>query len=142
MSVIRAQIVAEARSWLATPFHHQARVKGVGVDCAGVIIGTAARLGLCPDFIDERNYARTPDGRMRELLRRHLLPVPREQRLAGDVINFAWYGEPQHLGILTERNTVVHAYGTEVRGRVVETTRTGRHLDAVRGVYRFHEVAD
>jgi cell wall-associated NlpC family hydrolase len=31
---IRAAVVAEARSWLGTPFHHQGRVKAAGVDCA------------------------------------------------------------------------------------------------------------
>lgn len=29
----RLAIVEEARSWLGTPFHHHARVKGAGVDC-------------------------------------------------------------------------------------------------------------
>ena len=36
LMLIRAQrlaVVQEARSWLGTPFHHDARVKGAGVDC-------------------------------------------------------------------------------------------------------------
>jgi len=27
-------LIDEARTWLGTPYHHQPRVKGVGVDCA------------------------------------------------------------------------------------------------------------
>lgn len=35
----RAKLVTEAVSWLRTPYHHQALVKGVGVDCAMFPIG-------------------------------------------------------------------------------------------------------
>jgi NlpC/P60 family putative phage cell wall peptidase len=37
--VTREAIVAAARSWLGTPYHHQASVKGVGSDCLGLIRG-------------------------------------------------------------------------------------------------------
>jgi cell wall-associated NlpC family hydrolase len=30
----RAAVVAEARTWLRTPYHHHAAVRGVGADCA------------------------------------------------------------------------------------------------------------
>ena len=29
----RAAVVKEAESWIGTPFHHAARVKGAGIDC-------------------------------------------------------------------------------------------------------------
>src|SRR5215207_7343246 len=35
----REQIVAAARGWIGTPYHHQASVKGVGCDCLGLIRG-------------------------------------------------------------------------------------------------------
>lgn len=31
------QAVAEAITWLGTPYHHQGRVKGVGVDCGTLL---------------------------------------------------------------------------------------------------------
>ena len=34
----RAAVVAEARSWIGTPYHHAADVKGHGVDCAMLLI--------------------------------------------------------------------------------------------------------
>lgn len=37
--VTREAIVAAARSWLGTPYHHQASLKGVGSDCLGLIRG-------------------------------------------------------------------------------------------------------
>lgn len=33
----RERILDEARTWVGTPFHHKARIKGVGVDCGGLI---------------------------------------------------------------------------------------------------------
>ncbi|MBN9249774.1 MAG: hypothetical protein J0I86_04210, partial [Mesorhizobium sp.] len=33
------EIVAEALSWLGTPYRHQASSKGVGCDCLGLIRG-------------------------------------------------------------------------------------------------------
>ena len=30
------QIVTQARTWIGTPFHHQARLKGKGCDCLGL----------------------------------------------------------------------------------------------------------
>ncbi|HLN23832.1 MAG TPA: NlpC/P60 family protein [Patescibacteria group bacterium] len=44
----RAAVVAEARSWLRTPYHHMGRVKGVGVDCAMLPAEVYAACGLIP----------------------------------------------------------------------------------------------
>ena len=58
----RADVVAEARTWLGTRFHHQARTKGVGCDCAGLWIGVGRALNLVePDF-DVTGYERQPNG--------------------------------------------------------------------------------
>jgi cell wall-associated NlpC family hydrolase len=39
MTPNRDQIVAEARSWIGTPYRHQASLKGVGCDCLGLVRG-------------------------------------------------------------------------------------------------------
>ncbi len=39
MSTSRSDIVAEALSWVGTPYRHQASLKGVGCDCLGLIRG-------------------------------------------------------------------------------------------------------
>jgi cell wall-associated NlpC family hydrolase len=36
------RIVTIARTWLGTPYHHQASVKGVGCDCLGLVRGVYA----------------------------------------------------------------------------------------------------
>lgn len=44
----REAVVAEAESWVGTPYHHIARIKGVGVDCATLSGEVYARAGIVP----------------------------------------------------------------------------------------------
>lgn len=130
----REDIIAEARTWLGTPWHHQGRLKGVGADCVAVVIGVAKRFGADSGYADATDYGTQPDTRMEALLKRYLLPIRRDERQPGDVLHVAWSIIPQHVGILTADNTVIHAYG---RRGVVETTFSGRLARGLRGVYRF-----
>ncbi|HEX4079592.1 MAG TPA: hypothetical protein VHX61_12055 [Rhizomicrobium sp.] len=51
----RAAFIAEAKTWLGTPFRDQADVKGGGVDCAMLLVRAAVDTGLVPPF-DPRPY--------------------------------------------------------------------------------------
>jgi len=53
----RAAVVAEAMTWLGTPWHHRGRVKGAGVDCAQFVIAAYAGAGVITDF-DTGEYPR------------------------------------------------------------------------------------
>lgn len=108
MGVTRERFIAEARSWLGTPYQHQGRLKGVGVDCIGLLVGVAHALGL--SSADMRDYGRRPDGRLRPLLEEHLEAVPTIDAQGGDVVLFAWASVPIHVGILTAADHVIHAY--------------------------------
>lgn len=47
----REAVIAEARSWADTPFHHRARVKGEGVDCGQLSVAAyQAAEKLPPDY--------------------------------------------------------------------------------------------
>ena len=54
LTPIRSRIVATAREYLLTPFHHQGRKKGVGIDCVGLIACVGHELGIldydCTDY--------------------------------------------------------------------------------------------
>lgn len=131
----RIDIVAEARTWLDTPFHHQARLKGVGVDCVGLVIGVARSLGLiAPDF-DVAAYPRTPDGTsLMHLTDEHMTRISREAMQPGDVVVVAFAKDPQHLGILSDYRhggfSIIHAHS--ISGRVIETRLLfGTHMKFV-----------
>lgn len=51
----RAAVVREAMTWERTPYHHQGRLKGVGVDCAMLPMEVYHAAGLIPS-LDPPDY--------------------------------------------------------------------------------------
>lgn len=129
------RVVELAESCIGTPFHHQGRRPGVGLDCAGLVIWIGAQLGIGYD--DDYRYGRNPSGmKMWRLLNTHLQPVQTPE--PGDVIYIAWARVPQHLGIFAPGNKLIHSYDPH---GVIRTSLSGRHLSGVRGVFRFPGVS-
>ena len=115
----REQIVAAARAWIGTPYHHQASLKGVGCDCLGLIRGVWRELqGPEPEALP--SYTRdwgdvTGSEPLLAAARRSLVPVAVADARSGDVIVFRMQaGVAKHAGILigalpAERARFVHA---------------------------------
>lgn len=146
--VNRAAIVAAARAWLGTPFHHQARAKGVGCDCAGLIIGVGRELGLLPAGFDINGYPRTPDGvSLLQHCDEHMVPVSRQEMGLGDVIVIRWEKQPQHLGFIGDYRhgglSMIHAMGStgHKRGSVIEHRLDPTMLARFVAAYRLPGVA-
>jgi NlpC/P60 family putative phage cell wall peptidase len=119
--VTRAQIVAEARRWLGTPYRHQASCIGAGVDCLGLVRGVwRALYGAEP----ERVAPYTPDWAealgeetLLKAARRHLMEIAPGAARQGDVLLFRMaLGAPaKHAAIVTEAaggkaRRIIHAY--------------------------------
>lgn len=123
-TVTPADVVAEARTWIGTSFMHQARVRGVGVDCVGLVIGVARALGLVEPTLDITGYPRSPDGRsMLAVCDQHMRRV--DAPALGCVLVVRHEIDPQHMGIVGDYVhgglSLIHALGTrDGRGRVVE----------------------
>lgn len=119
-SLTGAAVVAAARGWLGTPFCHQGRLSGVGVDCVGLVIGVARELGLS-DF-DVTGYARSPDSDALCRLAHELMqPIPPSAARPGDVLLIAIEGRARHLAIRSELAgdpAMIHAWAPQ--RRVVE----------------------
>lgn len=119
MSGDRPEVVAAARAWLGTPYRHQARCRGAGCDCLGLVLGVWGELfGGLPEVPP----AYTPDWseaagleRLWQAAARHLVEKPRDAAAAGDVLLFRMraQGVAKHLGIQSETGAggrFVHAY--------------------------------
>lgn len=116
-----ADIIAEARTWLGTPFVHQARRRGVGVDCIGLIVGVVQGCGLPVD--DRIDYARTPHaGELARELGAQLDRIEVAEAAPGDVVLIAWRRSPMHVGWLTDypHGGLALLHATEAVGCVVE----------------------
>ena len=118
-------IVACARGYIGTRFHHQGRIRKTaahkgGMDCLGLLIGVAEELklygkdGTPLTFADERDYSHQPDtNRLRQQLEAHLYPVELSEIAAGDVVLLRVDDSPQHLAIISDgvgELGLIHAY--------------------------------
>ncbi len=118
----RAAVVAAARSWIGTPYHHAADLKGVGVDCAMLLVRVYCDLGLVDPF-DPRPYTR--DWMLHRDEERYLGFILARTRLVdapglGDVILFKIGRCFAHGGIVTMTAplTICHAFSPA--GYVIE----------------------
>lgn len=129
------RIAELARDWIGTPFVLGGRLKGVGADCAGLVIGVAREAGLLEESFDVVGYA---DGvgtdLARELLESRMDRVEGDPR-PGDVLLLTVLGNPQHLAVVDldpdgiihayrpVRKIAVHAYDEKYRRRTVSVWR-------------------
>lgn len=119
----RDQVIAEARTWIGTPWGHQGRLKGVGTDCGGVILGVGKALGVVPLDREISGYGRQPRPfLMRSYLMDLFDPIRKMDLMPGDILWLRAGEHAQHLAIYcgngAGRETMIHAPVEDV---VVET---------------------
>lgn len=160
---VEAALIEEARTWLGTPFRHQGRIRGVGCDCLGLLIGVAKALDLqgregqkLAEW-DSLAYGHFPNE---ETLWGGLSAAlyPTENLAAGCIVLMAIDGRAQHLGIVgvvnqesrirnqeknhdscfmlndSETLTLIHAYAPH--RKVVEHRLSEEWQERIVGVFR------
>lgn len=116
----RALIIAETRTWLGTPYQHQASCRGAGADCLGLVRGVfrglhGAEPEAPPAYTPDWAEVVRPDGPQVETLRdgaaRHLRPVPLGDYAQGDVLIFRMTrtAVAKHAGIYIGYGQMIHA---------------------------------
>lgn len=112
----RKAIVAEAETWIRTPWHHEARIKGHGVDCGNLLIGCLVGAGVMasfdlepypPDFMLHRD-----EERFLAIVQAHLDEIegPPEP---GDVALWRYGRCFSHGAIVIEWPEIIHALVVE-----------------------------
>ena len=111
-----ARVIAAARSWLGTPYHDQASLRGVGCDCVGLARGIWREV-VGPEPFPIPPYSRNwGETGQREVLAdgvRQMMPeVPVQLAGSGALILFRMMPRAiaKHVGILTGPDTFLHAY--------------------------------
>lgn len=110
VDVRRLALVEAARGWLLTPWHHAARVRGVGVDCAQLVnavyhaaLGTPlVEVEYSPD-----QYLHHGREALLECLDTFARPVPAAQ--PGDVVVYRFGRAMSHAGIIVDWPQIIHA---------------------------------
>lgn len=107
LSPRQRQILAAARRCLGTPFTHQGRLPGVGLDCVGLLVTVARECGFAN--IDCDDYKRRPGAKkLRDELPKSMDEIPVADAEEGDVLAF-WVRKPgnvQHVAIITDRGII------------------------------------
>lgn len=118
----RQQIVTEAREWIGTRFHHQAAIKRVGCDCAGLVRGVGIACGVYPADLmsspEAMPYKAHRPNLMTNLLKEGCdfvaMPIDFADAKPGDFVLMRFDGVARHLGILGDSQyggfTLIHAY--------------------------------
>ncbi|HEY4941648.1 MAG TPA: hypothetical protein VII56_09470 [Rhizomicrobium sp.] len=133
-------VIAVARSWIGTPYIHQASVKGAGCDCLGLLRGVWRELNgqepeepppYSPDWAES-----TVTESLYQALRRHMTQIKRADLAPGDVALFRMTrsGPAKHCGIVASqvlpltfegaRETIVTLIHARQNRRVAEETLT------------------
>lgn len=136
--IVTDDILAAARECVGTPFWHQGRQVGIGLDCAGVAVHVAQCIGI--NYFDVSGYGRIPAGGQ---LERALDEQPGLQRVfindkqPGDLLLMRFASDPQHLAIYAGE-TMIHAY--EPVGVCCEHRLSSMWAARIVRVYRFVEI--
>ena len=143
--VTREAIVAAARGWLSTPYHHQASVKGVGSDCLGLIRGIWRELygpepetmpPYTPDWGSVTGSETLLAAACRHLVKLEDVSAARP----GDVLVFRMRDEgvAKHAGILVRAHGSRPGRHPEVRAQRASKDGRAPHHDGHRGLRLVH----
>lgn len=110
----RAAVVTEALSWLRCPYHANARLKGVGVDCAQFLIAVyTTALGLKEPDVGEYAidwFLHSDDEKYLAGIAPYAVPLVAPTPCApGDLALFRFGRAIAHAGIITQWPMMVHA---------------------------------
>lgn len=110
------RVIAAARSWLGTPYHDQASLRGVGCDCLGLARGVWREV-VCPEPFPIPPYSRDwgeigPREVLAEDVRRMMIEVDPAAAEAGALVLFRMKPRAiaKHVGIISDPGSFIHAY--------------------------------
>ena len=117
--VTRGELVEAAKTWIGTPYVHRQRLKGVAADCIQFLIGVCEDLEIFPAWVDKEIGTTQYSTQWHlhnneELLIKHVELIgldekPINQMRKGDLIGFQFGNATAHLGMVENKNFMIHA---------------------------------
>lgn len=113
-AIERQKVVAEARTWIGTPYISNGCVKGAGVDCGMLLIAVYSAVRVI-DWFDPRPYP--AQWALHQRAERYLMEVERwgcevETPLMGDTVLFKFGHCWAHGAIISDWPHIIHANPT------------------------------
>lgn len=121
----RSRILDVAASWERTPFHDDARLKGVGVDCAQFVAAVYLEAEIVPTFDVPRYQAQwflhRTDERLMDFVLQYSREIDESDVLPGDLVLYRLGRAYAHAAIIVDwPNEIIHAHklsGMVIRAR-------------------------
>lgn len=119
MTCTRAELIAEAKSWLGTPYQALQSCKGAGCDCGGYCYGVWRNVGLLPAgtlpprMSPQWYLHRTDEIIVRELQRYGAVEIPLADAKPGDVLTFQYGRAQSHMAFLLPGQKVIHSFAAK-----------------------------
>lgn len=141
-NIVKAErIVAAARAWIGTPYHHQGSARGAGCDCLGLVRGVwrdvyGSEAETPPAY--SRDWAEASGVEtMLQAAARHFVKVDRAEVAPGDVVIFRLRPGyvAKHAAIVASAQTMIHAIEGAPVAEVAMSSWWRRRIAAV---FRFN----
>lgn len=116
--ITRSDVVNKAREYLGTKYAHQGRLKGVGIDCAGLLLCVGKELEIVPQDFEFVSYNRMNDGRELKRIVEIFADETTDPHYA-DICIINVMGNPQHCGFLSDKG-MIHVLDSAVEHRIDE----------------------
>ncbi|MDX1699239.1 MAG: hypothetical protein R3250_01415 [Melioribacteraceae bacterium] len=120
---------------------HQGRVKNVGCDCIGLVIGIARIFDFdkIVGFKEYKTYSKNPDkNKMKFLMNKYLQRINLNDSLPGDIFHLSFLQYPQHAVMLMPDGCIVHAH--EPDRKVIHHRLNDWWLSRVVSAYRYRGI--
>lgn len=111
----RAAIVAEAKSWIGTPYHPNGKVKGAGVNCAQFAFCVGRNAGVLgaetpePRWYTPQLAANSKEERLIAYIKAYgATEIPEGQVAPGDVVAYKSGLSHGHLAIVIDWPRIIH----------------------------------
>lgn len=127
----------KAREFIGTPFRHQGRLPGRGLDCVGLVVCAATAFGVQID--DVTDYRRTPDWtRFKGEFEKNGMNLGNryEDAVPGTVVLLREGRWQTHCAVVGEQDgerTLIHAF--ILRNKVVEERFSQDWRERIQGVF-------
>lgn len=134
------RVVAEARSWLGTKYHHHADIKGSGVDCAMFLVRVYVDSGLVPPF-DPRPYPpyfymHSSEQKYMNWVEKYGHPV--DEGEPADVALFQFGKAISHGGVYIGDDYMIHAFQQAGSVVISEIQRSPMLAKRFKGFWRIN----
>ena len=134
----RARIVLAAKECIGTPWHHQQRQLGVGMDCVGLLTHCAQAINV--EVHDQHRYSLRENGTqlLDAIVRHGMMQTFNGSLELGDLLVFKISGVPHHVGIVTALDPILFVHvSSHGQKKCVETELSDHWMLNLHSKWRF-----